>query len=603
MSCYTFCPHSALVSHPRSLSQERLERERALSEAVDLEKKEEEFHVKQARVRASLRIAQGRSRPIDLLAANMSFFAARAEAAAAPPGSKASEAPAVFNWRLEPEHLCDNLSAAELADLQRDVAALMGSLDAGTGDDVTGEAASQAEFWHCFATICAWERNQAERREAADRAAVRGLPPPQVANEPGLHASLDEDVARLFVGKSYGQLLDLRAGVADSLASGTAAEPEYWQAVLRRCDIALAKARVKEIHDAVRSRAEAVLAQEAGLPTTAHDLRAAMGWDDAAQQYPAEQDLHVAATAPERPLSPDVADARTSAAVEASDGRFSPLRMEYIPREDLGLPVVDAAEDAALLEARRAAVQSRLAPQLASAAMAAARSAGPSIGDAAFRAAMAREADAGGASGPGGPAGGATAYLQVPVDNGAPEVTVSPLDAAAASAAYAALRAQAARVMGSGEGEAEFGDNIAAFGGEVSLHSSVYWWHDKYRPRKPQYYNRIHTGYEWNKYNQTHYDHDNPPPKTVQGYKFNIFYPDLIDKTKAPSFTIEPDPAAGPAAETCIIRFTAGPPYEDIAFRIVNKEWEQAAKRGFKCSFERGILHLYVNFVRPRYRR
>ena len=578
-----------------------------MSEAVDLEKKEEEFHVKQARVRAALRIAQGRSRPIDLLAANMSFFAARAEAAAAPPGSKASQSVAVFNSRLEPDHLCDNLSAAELADLQREVAALVGSLDAGTGDDITGEAAVQAEFWHCFATVCAWERAQAERREAADRAAMRGLPPPQVASEPGLHASLDEDVARLFVGKSYGQLLDLRAGVADSLASGTAAEPEYWQAVLRRCDIAIAKARVKEIHDAVRSRAEAVLAQESGLPTSAHDVRAAMGWDDDAQQYAGELDApHAAAAAPERPLSPDVADARTSAAVDASDGRFSPLRMEYIPREDLGLPVVDAAEDAALLEARRAAIKSRLAPQLASAAMAAARSAGPSMGDAAFRAALAREADAGGAAGPGGPAGGATAYLQVPVDPGAPEVTISPMDAAtqaAASEAYAALRARAARVMGAGEGEAEFGENSAAFGGEVSLHSSVYWWHDKYRPRKPQYYNRIHTGYEWNKYNQTHYDHDNPPPKTVQGYKFNIFYPDLIDKTKAPSFTIGPDPGAGPAAETCVIRFTAGPPYEDIAFRIVNKEWEQAAKRGFKCSFERGILHLYVNFVRPRYRR
>ena len=29
-------------------------------------------------------------------------------------------------------------------------------------------------------------------------------------------------------------------------------------------------------------------------------------------------------------------------------------------------------------------------------------------------------------------------------------------------------------------------------------------------------------GYEWNKYNQTHYDMDNPPPKIVQGYKFNV---------------------------------------------------------------------------------
>jgi len=66
----------------------------------------------------------------------------------------------------------------------------------------------------------------------------------------------------------------------------------------------------------------------------------------------------------------------------------------------------------------------------------------------------------------------------------------------------------------------------------VHHYHRAYSWHDKYRPRKPRYFNRIHTGYEWNKYNQTHYDHDNPPPKTVQGYKFNIFYPDLIDKTK-----------------------------------------------------------------------
>lgn len=53
----------------------------------------------------------------------------------------------------------------------------------------------------------------------------------------------------------------------------------------------------------------------------------------------------------------------------------------------------------------------------------------------------------------------------------------------------------------------------APFRGEVQLESKVYWWHDKYRPRKPKYFNRVHTGYEWNKYNQTHYDHDNPPPK------------------------------------------------------------------------------------------
>ena len=32
----------------------------------------------------------------------------------------------------------------------------------------------------------------------------------------------------------------------------------------------------------------------------------------------------------------------------------------------------------------------------------------------------------------------------------------------------------------------------------------------------------MHTGYDWNQYNKKHYDIDNPPPKTVQGYKFNV---------------------------------------------------------------------------------
>lgn len=122
-------------------------------------------------------------------------------------------------------------------------------------------------------------------------------------------------------------------------------------------------------------------------------------------------------------------------------------------------------------------------------------------------------------------------------------------------------------------------------------------WADQYRPRKPNYFNRVQMGYDWNKYNQTHYDQDNPPPKVVQGYKFNIFYPDLIDKAKAPTFKILREHgrkrgesfAAPGEEETCIIRFIAGPPYEDIAFRIVDKEWDYSAKhdRGFRSTFDK----------------
>lgn len=146
----------------------------------------------------------------------------------------------------------------------------------------------------------------------------------------------------------------------------------------------------------------------------------------------------------------------------------------------------------------------------------------------------------------------------------------------------------------------------------VSSSSQLPWAH-KYRPRKPRYFNRVQMGYEWNKYNQTHYDHDHPPPKVVHGYRFNIFYPDLIDKTKAPTYRIEREHGrkrgqsfvkAG-EEDTCLIRFIAGPPYEDIAFRIVDREWDYSAKRdrGFRSSFEKGILQLHFQFKKIYYRK
>ncbi|KAF3788581.1 hypothetical protein EJ110_NYTH19038 [Nymphaea thermarum] len=137
-------------------------------------------------------------------------------------------------------------------------------------------------------------------------------------------------------------------------------------------------------------------------------------------------------------------------------------------------------------------------------------------------------------------------------------------------------RAIALKAMGAmEEGGAVFGSG-----------AEVYWWHDKYRPRKPKYFNRVHTGYEWNKYNQTHYDHDNPPPKIVQGYKFNIFYPDLVDKTKAPEYKIEKDDSNG---ETCLIRFHAGPPYGDITETNQNNEGQpkvghSATRGGYRAA-------------------
>lgn len=157
---------------------------------------------------------------------------------------------------------------------------------------------------------------------------------------------------------------------------------------------------------------------------------------------------------------------------------------------------------------------------------------------------------------------------------------------------------QATKALYDREAARGISENEEIFTAEEAVPGSVKpQWTEKYGARKPRYFNRVQMGYEWNKYNQTHYDHDNPPPKVVQGYKFNIFYPDLIDMTKAPTFKIirehgrrrgESHAAAG-EADTCLIHFIAGPPYEDIAFRIVDREWDYSAKRerGFRSTFDK----------------
>ena len=124
-------------------------------------------------------------------------------------------------------------------------------------------------------------------------------------------------------------------------------------------------------------------------------------------------------------------------------------------------------------------------------------------------------------------------------------------------------------------------------------------WVDSLRSRKPHFFNRVKLGYEWNRINQAHYDPNDPPPRDVMGYRFNIFYPNLSDKQVVPTYKI----TLCENPEHCVIRFTAGIPYEDIQFKIVNKKWDMADRKTFKCVFDRGILHLYFDFERYDFKR
>ncbi|XP_043699946.1 cactin-like [Telopea speciosissima] len=473
-----------------------LARERARAEFHDWEKKEEEFHFDQSKVRSEIRLREGRIKPIDILSKHLN-------------GSDD------FDIEInEPYMVFKGLTVKEMEELHDDIKMHL---------DLDRATPTHIKFWEALMVVCDWELAEARKKDALDRAQVRGQEPPAelLAAERGLHSSIEGDVKNVLEVKTYNELEELESQIDSGLRSGTAKVVEFWQAVQKHLTIYKAKALLKEIHANLLhkhlQRLEQPLESEDDLEGD-HNLT------------PQEDAIH--AVEDVQQYSPVTLIDEEIHEPEEEPGSFSPQLLHGDENEE----AIDPEEDRIELERKRVAVleeqQKRIRETMASK---------PNSSE----------------------------------DN---------------------MELKAMKAMGA----MEEGDAVFGSGAEVNLDSQVYWWHDKYRPRKPKYFNRVHTGYEWNKYNQTHYDHDNPPPKIVQGYKFNIFYPDLVDKTKAPLYTIEKDGSSG---ETCIIRFHAGPPYEDIAFKIVNKEWEYSHKKGFKCTFERGILHVYINFKRYRYRR
>ncbi|XP_057983115.1 splicing factor Cactin [Malania oleifera] len=470
--------------------------ERTRAEFQDWEKREEEFHFGQSKIRSEIRLREGRVKPIDILSKHLN-------------GSDD------FDIEInEPYMVFKGLTVKEMEELRDDIKMHL---------DLDRETPTHVEYWEALLVVCDWELAEARKKDALERARVRGEEPPSqlLAEERGLHSSIEVDVKNLLQGKTYCELEKLQLQIESQMRSGTAKVVEYWEAVIKRLHIYKAKACLKEIHAKMLRKHLHRLEQPLEDEYNSEPDHALTSEEDATEQNIEDAQ----ASSPEPVLNEHTDEAEEEA------GSFSPELLHGDENE-----AVDPEEDRAILERKRKAVLEEQQRRIQ-----AAMSSKPTPSE----------------------------------DN---------------------FELKAIKVMGA----MEEGDAVFGSGAEVNLDSQVYWWHDKYRPRKPKYFNRVHTGYEWNKYNQTHYDHDNPPPKIVQGYKFNIFYPDLVDKTRAPVYTIEKDGSNG---ETCLIRFHAGPPYEDIAFRIVNKEWEYSHKKGFKCTFERGILHVYFNFKRYRYRR
>ena len=118
----------------------------------------------------------------------------------------------------------------------------------------------------------------------------------------------------------------------------------------------------------------------------------------------------------------------------------------------------------------------------------------------------------------------------------------------------------------------------------------------------PDYEAIVYMGHDWNEHNRKRFNLDNLPETTVRGYRFKIFYPNLVDKNTAPNFSLQPNlvkycttQADNRYRYTAIV-FNAGAPYLPIAFRIVDKKWDVYRNGGFQSSFHNGVFVFQISF-------
>ena len=123
----------------------------------------------------------------------------------------------------------------------------------------------------------------------------------------------------------------------------------------------------------------------------------------------------------------------------------------------------------------------------------------------------------------------------------------------------------------------------------------------------PDYEAVVYKGHDWNQHNRMNYNQDKLPPKTIRGYRFRIFYPDLINSKNAPTFKFDPsllrkdDPVPDPSYKYTVIVFEAGPPYLSIAFRIVDKELDIYRTNGVTVHFNHGVYTFQIVFKASLY--
>ncbi|XP_008431852.1 cactin-like [Poecilia reticulata] len=450
----------------------------------------------------------------------------------------------------EPYTFLNGLTVTDMDDLLEDIKVYM-ELEQGKNVD----------FWRDMTTITEDEISKLRKLEASGKG-------PGDRRE-GINTAVSTDVQSVFKGKTYSQLQALHLNIEGKIrAGGSNLDIGYWESLLQQVRVYMARARLRERHQDVLRQKLFKLKQEQGVeseplfPIIKEEPRSDEDEERTRERTAEESGLTASSSRRNmnRETEEDEEGPGPSTSTAGGQDEEGGEKDEGKDEEGKGEAAEAVLTEEDLIQQSQAEYDSgRYSPTLLTLSELPLDTHTITPEEDAHRLQLARR------------------QLQVTGD--------------------ASESAEDAFVRRAKEG---MGNDEAQFSVEIPVSGKMYLWADKYRPRKPRFFNRVHTGFEWNKYNQTHYDFDNPPPKIVQGYKFNIFYPDLIDKRSTPQYFLEPCPDN---KDFGILRFHAGPPYEDIAFKIVNREWEYSHRHGFRCQFANGIFQLWFHFKRYRYRR
>ncbi|KAL7062389.1 hypothetical protein AAHC03_0566 [Spirometra sp. Aus1] len=532
----------------REKELELLQRDKEAEYYKSWEQQEDTFHLEQAKLRSRIRIADGRAKPIDLLS---KYIADQDENNSGTSNGDISSAIEL----LEPTQFLVGLGIEDLEDLIEDIKVVYMELEKG----------QNVEYWRDITVVVEDELRKLRQIEAFSSNGRGGGGETSAANRNqmmNISQSVLQSVAATLKGKSYSQLEALERQIQPKLKGGEGVDVAYWETLSQFVAAQMARTRLRERHQENLRRKLAYLQQVQGItsepifPSGSYSGGGGGDSNSTADQM-VERILELESTVREK-AEQQMSDAK---AVDEDDSNMFKRPTEPEPSVSSSSAVEGSAAPSAEPEVIVA----------------------DPYDSALYSPKLLEQAD-----------------IEIDAVIYDAHDDVAKLEYQRQDVRHTgALRRSAEEEMlkraraGIEEGDSEFSL-------QVPLEDQSFLWSDKYRPRKPRFFNRVHTGFVWNKYNQTHYDLDNPPPKIVQGYKFNIFYPDLIDKTKAPTYTLTP---CADEPDFAVLRFVAGPPYEDIAFKIVNREWEYSYKHGFRCQFHNTIFQLWFHFKRFRYRR